>query len=966
MTGKARAKVFSIAPGSPFLTTLADCMRNGSLGFKPADPSDPLALASTTIYVPTRRAARALRAVFAETQHSSSAILPTIKALGDFDEDAGILGAGTSDSLSVPPPISNDDRILTLARLTRAWSARMSQTNHAILRDEPLLLPRTAADAIWLARDLASVIDELELEGIDFSKLSELDPQMLPAWWQITHEFLGIVTTAYPLHLAQNHLSDPVIHRNEMIRAEARRLQTQPPDGPVIAAGSTGSIPATAELLSVIAHLPQGALVLPGLDRHMDDLSWEKIGDVNQAPSSFGHPQYALKKLLGALGVTRADVNLLGGSAPDLEVRERLVCEALRPAETTELWADKSRLAGADAARAALAGVSLIEAPTEREEALAIAVALRCAIDEHRRKTAALVTNDRNLARRVCAELLRFGITADDSGGSLLANSLPASLFQLILKVVFSPGEATDLLSLLKHPLARFGEGRLQTDKAANAVELIALRGVIGRVKAEDLALHFDKALGAAAQAKRSPFWQSRLSGQEIDDARLLARIVSEKLAPLCVLRDNGGPLTVPIAARASVEVLESLAMDENGSLAGLYAGDAGEQFAAHLRGLLIAGEGFEFEPSDWPSIHTALISQKMVKPKAGSDPNIFIWGALEARLQEVDTLVLGALNENGWPARPGEDPFLSRSMKASLQLEPPERRIGQAAHDFVMGLGAKSVVLSRATRSDGAPAIASRWLQRLTALIGEDQANILRARGGMYLEWANALDRGPDVPLAVRPAPSPALELRPTRFSITEIRTLRHDPYAIHAKRILKLQPLDPLIRDPHERERGNLFHDILAAFIGREPALDDPVVAAALLRSIAREEFARVELPPDVEALWWPRFDELIPSIIEIETGRRAGVVQSRTEISTRAIAIAATGATLSGRADRIDVMAAGGVEIIDYKTGDKPKVSIARSLADPQLALEAALAARGAFTGLEPAPANDLLYYRLRPKG
>jgi len=38
----------------------------------------------------------------------------------------------------------------------------------------------------------------------------------------------------------------------------------------VIAAGSTGSMPATAKLLATIAHLRHGAVVLPGLDTDLD------------------------------------------------------------------------------------------------------------------------------------------------------------------------------------------------------------------------------------------------------------------------------------------------------------------------------------------------------------------------------------------------------------------------------------------------------------------------------------------------------------------------------------------------------------------------------------------------------------------------------------------------------------------------------------------------------------------------
>ena len=964
MTKPAGANVFSIAPGVPFLATLVQAVRGGALGLGPVDPGDPLALADTTIFVPTRRAARALRSLFAETSATGSAILPTIRPLGEFDEDEGFFSEAMPETLALAPAISEDDRLLALARLAQAWQNGLEAKSHPLIGDEPVLLPRSAADALWLARDLASVIDDLEREGIAFDKLKEIDPANLPLWWQITKEFLEIVTEFFPAHLAEKNLSGRFSHRNALIRAEAARLKGAPAKGAFIAAGSTGSIPATAELLRVIAAMPNGAVILPGLDFHLDEASWNMIGDSEKAPSTFGHPQYGLKKLLDRFGVLRRDVRQLSDGA--MLPRDNLVSQALRPAETTELWGGKFRLPGGAAIESALSGIALIEAPTERDEALAIAIALRNAIGGARAQSAALVTGDRNLARRVCAELLRFGIVADDSGGAPLSNAPQATLFQLVLNTAFEPGDALALLALLKHPLASFGEEKLKVARAAQALELIALRGTIGRVNAEHVSLHFEKAVQDASDAKRAPFWQERLKPDEIGDARLLAAALSDMIAPLCALRDALTPLTVPFATRACLEVFERIGSDESDSLAVLYAGESGEQFAAHLRALLCAEEDFTFRPQDWPSVHAALVSGKMVKPKSGSDPNVFIWGALEARLQEVDLLVLGGLNENTWPARQKDDPFLSRGMKAQMSLEPPEFRVGQAAHDFMMGLGAKNVVLSRSTRSEGTPTIASRWLQRLTALIGDDHSKALRHRGGQYLDWAGRLDMLPDVPLESRPSPSPPIELRPKHFSVTEIKTLRHDPYSIHAKRVLKLKPLDPLIRDPDDRERGNLFHDILGAFVLEEMDLTDTGAAAAKLANIAGAQFAERQLPPDIEALWWPRFEELIPAIIQIEQHRRSEVKKSFVETSSQKVKIGDTGVTLAGRADRIDLRLNGLIEIIDYKTGAKPSNADAGQLRDPQLALEAALAMRGGFSEVDAIAVNDLLYYRLKTKG
>jgi ATP-dependent helicase/nuclease subunit B len=964
MTRRA-ANVYAIAPGAPFLKTLVRAVRDGGLGFPAPDPRDPLALAAITIYVPTRRAARALRSEFAETSGTSSAVLPVIRPLGDFDEDTGFFLDGP-ETLALKPPIAPDERLLTLARLTRAWTGSMAEDAASMIAGETVAVPRTAADAVWLAKDLAHVMDELAREGVSWDGIKDVDAEGLSAWWQLTRKFLEIASAGFLAHLEERSLSDPVQYRNAAIRAETAQLAATPLAGPVIAAGSTGSVPATAELLALIARLHGGAVILPGLDRGMDETAWNLIGENEKSPTSFSHPQYGLKKLLARFGLRRTDVPFLGEVSTPLRAREQIISDVLLPAESTEGWALSKTAAPETEIAQALTGINLIEAPSEREEALAIAIALRAAIDGKREKTAALVTVDRSLARRVSAELLRFGIQADDSGGRQLANSPQAALFRSILQCVFEPGDPVAILSVLKHPLALFSREKAEAAQAARTLELIALRGVIGTISALTLTERFEKSLRDAASAERRPSWDKRVRDEHLEGARSLASALRAALLPLAQLAQTPGGLSVSETVAACATAFEAIGRAQDGSLQYLYSGDSGEEFAAHLRGLVAVEAGFDFAPADWPSIHAALISGKMVKPKSGSDPNIFIWGTLEARLQHVDTLVLGGLNETVWPARPPDDPFLSRGMKSGLGLEPSERRTGQAAHDFQMGLGAQTVILTRSARMEGAPTVASRWLQRLTAYAGKQQTKAMTQRGAQYLQWAHDIDSLPNIDLEKRPEPSPPLELRPRHFSITEIATLRGDPYAIYAKRILKLLPLDPLIREADERERGTLFHEIMARFIAQKGQVADAQTAEVVLRKIALDAFTEQQYSPEVVALWFPRFEELIERIVYVERLRGDDIKASHTEVSAAKTAIPNSIVTLSGRADRIDERLDGTIDIIDYKTGGEPTAAQGRTLINPQLALEAALARQGSFKGLGAASIHDLVYCRLKSKG
>ncbi|UVK39439.1 double-strand break repair protein AddB [Mesorhizobium sp. AR10] len=960
MSGSRR--VFSIPPGAPFLPTLAQALLAGQLvpGFR--FDGDPLTLADVTIYVPTRRAARALRGAFVDSMGGRSAILPVIRPLGEFDEDEAAFEAEASAAIDLAPPIAAIERLLLLAPLVRAWKRNLP-AHVAAMFDEEIVVPASAADAIWLARDLARLMDEIETEDSDWTRLADLVTGNLAGWWQVTLDFLGIVTDNWPKLLQEHDRSNPAAHRNALIRLEAARLKRNPPAGPVIAAGSTGSIPATAELLAVVARLPNGAVVLPGLDRMLDDPSFAAIAAPGARPALLGHPQYGLAKLIGKIGVLRADVEEIVEAARPLAIRAALVGEALRPAETTELWVEtRIRFAAADIAEA-FADVTLVEAASERDEAVAIAVALKTAVEEPGQR-AALVTGDRALARRVSAELLRFGVVADDSGGTPLANTPAASLLRLALQATFRPGDPVGLLSLLKHPLLALGLERARVRHAAEIVELVALRGGTGRPDIASLPALFEARLAGLSGDKRQPFWFSRLTVAGIEGARDLLSRLAYALAPLTTFRGEENA-DLAMLTQASIVALENLGRGADGSLSELYAGDAGEKLAELLRGLVAVSASFAFAADEWPDVMDALIAPETVKPAQGTDRNIAIWGALEARLQSVDTLVIGGLNEGVWPRKPESDRFMSRLMKTGIDLEPPERRIGLAAHDFQMAMGAKKVVLARSARAGDAPAVPSRWLQRILTFTGKEHAAVLRRRGDELLAWARALDAGEREDFAPRPQPKPPLNVRPQHFSVTEIETLRRDPYAVYARRILGLMPLDPVIRDPGAVERGTLFHAILHLFSRR---VADPRAPEALEGLIAagRACFAEAALPTDVEAVWWPRFEKLAASIIEWERGRAAAVARRHAEERAEKTVVGQSGVTMSGYADRVDLLAGGMADILDYKTGSSPSKAQAHTLLAPQLALEGALLRRGAFKGLGAREPSQLAFIRLKPNG
>lgn len=965
--GRRPGRVFSIPPGATFLATLARALVDGRLieGFRPLD--DPLLLPTATIYLPTRRAARALSAEIIDAMGVQAALLPTIRTLGDSDDDEFELGAAGQSPADLALPIGRLDRHLHLAVLVRGWTNAMAAATRQLFGDEDIAIPSSAAEAVRMAGDLARLLDAMETEEIPWDALPALAGESAPdgrgerwaEWWNLTLHFLTIVTRHWPDFLADKGRPDPSQHRRMLLDARTRQLIGRGAHGPVIAAGSTGSIPATARLIAAIAGRADGAVVLPGLDRELDDAIWRSLGEPDAADTDMAlctHPQYALARLLRAMSIDRADVIELGEDAA-WRARMRLIARALLPARATFAWAG----AAGDVPIEACDGLTLVEAPGERMEALAIAVAMRETLETPGR-TAALVTPDRALARRVCAEMRRFGIALDDSAGSPLRNAPPTQAVRLLLAVCIGPADPVALAALIKHPLLA-GASDEGASRIARLFELAVLRGAVTTPPAG--------ALGDAVEAARGggdPFAPAEVKVMSDEDWHALlglARRLDAGCAPLQALRNAGGRVGLDVAMAALRLAFERI-LGASG-IEGLARHAAGPQLQALFDGFCAAGPaGFDLAPDELPQVFDALIAEETVRDARAHHPRLAVYGPLEARLQRADRMILAGLNEGAWPGLARNDPFLNRPMRAEIGLSLPERRIGQAAHDFQQLGGHEEVIYTRSLKADNAPTVASRWLQRLAVVAGEDATGQMRARGDRLLALADSLDRPSGAPSGriARPNPAPPLALRPTGLSITEIETWIRDPYAIHARHVLGLSPLPPLERDADPLLKGRIYHDILSRFVGARPkgALDTSVEMDRMM-AIAGEVFGENNVPSEVAATWLPRFRAIARLFIEWEAGRQGAIARSLTEISGR-MEVGETGFTLRGRADRIDMLRDGTLAVLDYKSGLKPSKKQARTLS-PQLSLEAMMARSGAF---DPLPAgheaSDLAYVRLRP--
>jgi ATP-dependent helicase/nuclease subunit B len=887
--------IWTVPPHVPFLDALASGLIERAKG-------DPVALTEMTVLLPTRRACRALRDAFLRQSPAKALLLPRLRAVGALGDDEGGLG---DEMIELPPAMSELRRRLLLTRLVMARK----------------LLP---AQAAALARELARLLDEVESEGgtLDAARLAGLAPEAYAEHWQEVLRFLRILIDHWPGIVAEEGALEPVARRNAALHGLAGSWRRAPPAKPVIAAGIGGALPALAELLALVATLPSGEIVLAGLD--------PAVGPAEREDET--HPQHELVLLLDALGVEAADVAPwpVRGVEPGNAARAALAGEAMRPAAATAAWR-----------RAIVPGAALdrlwrLDCAGPQEEALAIALLLREQL-EHPGKTAALVTSDRDLARRVAAELRRWSIEIDDSAGTPLARTPPGAFLRLLVEAARELAPVP-LLALLKHPLAAGGMG------------LGAFRGLVRRLELKAL----------RGPRPGAGFAGLRTAIGTRGDLRGIVDLLGELVGPLSaeLTREE---TTIDALLRAMIDAAERLsATDEESGPARLWAEEAGEAAARFIADLAEAARDFPaLRGEDWPALFEALLAGPVVRPRFGRHPRLMLLGLMEARLLQADLVVLGGLNEGTWPAEPSADPWMSRPMRRAFGLASPERRIGVEAHDFVQALGAPQVVMTRATRVDGTPTVPSRWLQRLDAVLDARgiPSDRLQLRHNV-LGWAALLDRPAAYAPIERPRPRPPVAARPRLLSVTKVETWLKDPYAIFAQYILKLRALDRLDADPGAAQRGQFVHAALDAFVAAHPGAL-PRDAVERLEACGRAALGELLARPGIWAFWWPRFERIARWFVATEAARRKAIVRSHTEIKG---ALQLDGFTLTCKADRIDRRREGDLVIVDYKTGKPPSADDVVSGRAPQLALEAAIAASGGFQGLPPASVGALEYWQV----
>jgi double-strand break repair protein AddB len=902
-------RVFHLPPGVDFAPALVAGLR-ARLATQPTE-----AMAGVTLYLNTNRMRRRVREAFIATRPG---FLPRLHVLTDLTEGMALPGIAAA--------VSPLRRRLELSQLI----ARL-------LDAQPDLAPRAAL--YDLADSLATLMDEMQGEGVVPETIAALDVSDHSAHWARTRAFLSIVAPFF----SGAEAPDAETRQRRAVDRIAALWQAAPPQGPVIVAGSTGSRGTTAALMQAVAALPQGALVLPGFDADMPSWVWDRLTD---AMTGEDHPQFRFRRLMERLDISPTAIRPWTDTPAPAPARNRLISLSLRPAPVTDQWLTEG--AALPNLPEATEDITLIEAQTPRAEALAIAMILRQAAEEG--TTAALITPDRMLTRQVTAALDRWGITPDDSAGRPLALSAPGRLLRHVAALIGRKLTSDMLLTLLKHPLAFTGADRGEHLLYTRLLEL--------QLRRKGPAFPTGEALLTWAEARKETGlfpWATALAG-------LIDRAAAITAAPLSNLVATHRALTEAFA--------RGTASDGTGTL---WDKEAGAEAIKLMTALATeADAGGTLSPAEYRDLFDSVIARGEVRETVTAHPGLLILGPREAREQGAELLILGGLNDGAWPRLPEPDPWLNRKMRKEAGLLLPERQVGLSAHDYQIAMAAPRVVLTRALRDAEAETVPSRWINRLMNLMeglpekhGPEALKAMRDRGRHWLALTAALEQptadmqaDPRLKPARRPSPRPPVGARPKELSLTRVSLLIRDPYAIYCRYILRLKRLDPLRHEPDAALRGQILHLILEAFVKDRPPSETPDEAKARLMDTATRILADQVPWPAARALWLARLARAADFFLTVDS-RDGGLPVALEGVG--GVDLTPLNFRLFGTPDRIDRLPDGRLHIIDYKTGTPPSQAAQKAF-DKQLLLAAAMAERDAFKGLEGSEVAKITYVGL----
>ena len=862
----------------------------------------PHEIARINVIVNTARMRSRLVEIFSEQK---SVLLPRLHLIGDLKNFAhGDFAAYETNTLGEK---------FELIRLVSG-----------LLNAQPNFAPKSSLFS--LSDSLQSLMNEIVEEGVSANDLIELNVQDQSGHWRNALEFLKIIFGYLDNQNGQIAASSLKDQKDKL----TKNWSNNPILDPVYVLGSTGSRKPTLDLMAAVCNLPKGHIILPGFDFDAPQSMWSHLLSDR---ASEDHPQYRLAKVVETCGTQPKDVANWTTATINTD-RSSLISLSLRPAPVTDSWMREGpKLANLIQATE---DITLLEATSKRQEALAIALRLRKAIDDG--ITATLITPDREISRYVSSIMTRWDITPDDSAGIPLSLTPVGRFLRETATLLSDNVKTSQIFAILKHPLCHNGNNRGEHLRLTRDLELFLRKdGIVSLTP--DLMKEWSEKQSSQLAAQWTDWFLQCFVNLLEPGVQSFATWLQKHIA----LSDN----------------IANGSDDTNAGEKQFWQGASGAPIRQIIDRLNETNETtLKCELRDYIGIFKGLLAQDSLRETTTTHPRVLIWGTLEARVQGADLYILSGLNEGTWPEIGDSDPWLNRQMRKDAGLRVPERKIGLSAHDYQQLICQKNVWITRSIRSNDAETVPSRWVNRLLNLLnglpnqqGPIALEHMRKRGANWLELSESVDNALNDEFSkstMRPAPCPPLSARPKSLAVTDIRTLIRDPYSIYAKHILRLRRLNPLNAIPDARMRGTIVHEVLENYFHEWPNLSE---------NQRRERFAEIleanlhrSVPwPSTQVFWRNRLDNVTNWLIDGEIERRKTAQPIGFEASGR-LEIPDLNFSVRAIADRIDQRSDGSLVIYDYKTGAAP-TERQQLFFDKQLYLLALLAEQSGFKNIEP---------------
>ncbi len=865
--------IFSIPLGLPFLKILAIHLLK---------QYDAYTLARAIVYLPTRQACRTFRKVLFHEAGNKALLKPRVIPLNELEETEIALTSlkGCQFIADLPDAMPPARRVLILASLIQRVRTGLQQDI-------------SFSDAISIAHYLGNLIDEFHREELPLTQLERLKPSGKAAdHWTTLLDFLKILSHHWPAILQENKVMDSTERHNSIVLFQAAEWETCPPSYPIIIAGSMGTISSTDHLIKVVSMLPQGQVILPGLQQGLDDLLLPEY-----------HPQFSLYSLLKRLKISSHAVKNIPNEKDLFMNRSSMFANSF---DETSLKEDQS------ISSVLIENFLYAQCVHAQEELDIICLYAREGLQQGK-KIACIVPHS-TLAKRLHIELTKWGVQVSSAFQQPFKETLWGSFFCLTAAYFAEEFSYLNLLNILKHPLSQ------KFHKDAHFFERHILRNPSFSSPSHDLSVLLESALLSSDFKEFIKWFFERHS----------------TISSFICLHEY---------VKCHQQVLEKL-LSFSGESLEIYLKnhpEHGEFFANFWQNLTNFASSQKILMDNYEEFFKAFTDTLKIKHSSGGDSDIEILTPREARFVIADRLILADMNEGAWPTQDAPDPFFSMAMRQSIGLPSLEKRHGQSAHDFLQLCSIKEVLITRSLMVEGAATLPSPFLSLLLSYLKE-KGQIL-PEPTTIKGWAKLLNTTyQKQPIPHRPLPCPPVEMRPQRLSVTEIETLIKDPYSIYAKHVLKLRPLKSLTAPTDALNFGLLVHQFMETWVKEKYYLHlkSPLITDKIF-SLGQHLFSLYFAEAPYKAFWEAKFKRIVTWLMTLPTTYFGDPIL--TEVWGQATL---GNFTLFAKADRIDSTPEGAV-LIDYKTGHTPLDSHLEKQEFVQLPLEAVILQQGNFSGL-----------------